>query len=875
MLFFRQQPNSPRQRRRLKFILIVLFLILMSASCNATDNNVRAPIEVQRDAIELYQRALSDKNYEFHYFFHQYRVLPLKDSLRKFLDTLENELISLRASKNEFGTPNEYLVGMHASRVRLLEKSSSCATAKSLEPGGYKFDSSEREILWFKLDSEKFAAGSISTVGSAVDTIIRVYDQCPDDGGVEIANHDDDVGLASRYDFVLNRERTVYVSVSSKQSGELQLQIEAFNSSISGSLSRPFVTNDSITIAANIISNGFAYPRFTITVAPSQSTYSLPVLAGRYYLSATPPIRMGVLMQVYPGVNCSAVSGQPCNYFQGTELPIGENQVVNNIDFALSAGASISGRIFPLHPSVYSSLHISNSPSFPLAIQTDPNGNFKVSGLMPETYWVKTQREMYNGVVCLQSCDLSAATPIVLGLNENRTGINLRPRLDPILFGRVDAVLTEPAVITVYDHTGVIRIVNSDMAGSYSTTFPAGVIRVSVSAKGYIPQLYDNLVCEFENNEENRCSNHPSGRPISLSIDDRMELNFQLAKKGGISGYLKGSGSIGRIEICPIDSNKPCKYGEANPGMHSIYEIRDLIPGEYFVYATSANDVDQIYPGVTCQMTSTRRCNGATTPNARSVRVLADNVTTGIDFLLEKSGTISGFTYNFVGSTLYLFRLGLESEPYASKNFYTGFSYNFNDLQPGQYRALMIPDRGRKTNVFPQLYSGRICTEVTESACTLSNGEIINVIGGQSTENINFLFASRLGVKGRVRLIGGVSSANVEVQLWQIRQPPLLPLLARTSQSLSDGRFNLEASSDPEHVGSYFLATNGPATHRNQIYSGVECAPGTSASSGTCGFAGATIIDLPALTPNQYGDIIFNLTNVGEAEAFLINGFDF
>jgi len=95
----------------------------------------------------------------------------------------------------------------------------------------------------------------------------------------------------------------------------------------------------------------------------------------------------------------------------------------------------------------------------------------------------------------------------------------------------------------------------------------------------------------------------------------------------------------------------------------------------------------------------------------------------------------------------------------------------------------------------------------------------------------------------------------------------------RNYSTLTDdtGHYSIAVNGDS---GGFYLSTDAPNYFSNQIYSGVQCAVGTSAFAGTCSFAGATVLTAPAQLPRQLDNIIFNLPSSGLNESFLANGFE-
>ncbi|MCF6299532.1 MAG: carboxypeptidase-like regulatory domain-containing protein [Proteobacteria bacterium] len=146
--------------------------------------------------------------------------------------------------------------------------------------------------------------------------------------------------------------------------------------------------------------------------------------------------------QVYGGSECNNCFSLKEN---GTDIVINSLNTVNNIDFLLNKGASLSGKIVDNDSSnplpnysflmVFDELNYVITTMFLLGTNLDPlaDGNYFIGGLLPGSYYVQGgdlgfdfyQRKVYNNMPCYWSgCDRSTGEAIVLGSNDHMEDID-------------------------------------------------------------------------------------------------------------------------------------------------------------------------------------------------------------------------------------------------------------------------------------------------------------------------------------------------------------------------------------------------------------------------------------------------------------------
>jgi hypothetical protein len=138
------------------------------------------------------------------------------------------------------------------------------------------------------------------------------------------------------------------------------------------------------------------------------------------------------LDELYDGLPCP---GSSCNPLSGTPVFVGPGNNANNINFALTRGGALSGRIsesangLPISDIFVLMLDSNNSlSSFGL---TDGCGEYSsIVGMLPGEYKAVTSNlsgfidEVYDDLLCLNGCDISKATPIPLSFGELASNID-------------------------------------------------------------------------------------------------------------------------------------------------------------------------------------------------------------------------------------------------------------------------------------------------------------------------------------------------------------------------------------------------------------------------------------------------------------------
>lgn len=774
---------------------------------------------------------------------------------------------------------NKFLMGSDIGEIEAKLTAETCEESRTLSGGDFGTTLVPGKQVWFAIAVKRASLIQVSTAGSNVDTQLSVYGStCPGADDLPAALQDDDVGLAARYASKLAPNKTMYFALTSQQAGQAQVHIALANGTVTGFVRDTFGNLPTSASVSAVLPGPNAYYSVGSTSVGVDGSYSLSLPPGDYRFVMRP--FENYLGQVYPNIDCSAHFWvPPCQYGLGQERRVYEGQATTGINFTLSAGAEISGISQPFAEYTAVQLRNGTAPDYEMRIiDLDSQGRYKVQGLMPSNYTARVfggglhRDQVYNGWNCpLSGCDLLLAEYIYLNSNEKRRDINFTPIALPRIHGKVSTTEQgQIASVTAYyppPYSGQ-GTRSTDVMGNYS--FPLsvqGVYYFSFSSPGFVPQLYANLPCV---SLTAGCLNYLDGTPINLSDGQIVELNAVLTKKASIRGRVLddlGRPIFATIYLCVATESRLCNMTTTYSDSNGYYRFNQVDEGNYFILAKSSQHIDRAYPDIDCQILPDQACN-ITASGGRSVTATDGLETQIADMNLTRAASISGFVNGFGQRDIEIYQVG-NTTFYKMLRGEFNNSYKIDDLVEGAYKIIVKPSIAR---YFPQIYSNRSCVIDGTPSCDINLGETIYLNTSQSLSGINFALEDRLRLGGEVRLANRFANETTGVDLWKVQPTPALPVKIVSVTVGSFGKYFVFASDF--NARNYYLSTNAPGQYLNQIFSGVSCAPSTSALAGTCSFQGATEITLPAASPQQFGNLNFNLMMAPEFTPIYSDGFE-
>ena len=881
----------------------ILAAVLFGAaafSCFA-DVSTQSPTAIQNSALRQYQRALIDSTYPVVEQMQQNRTnfermvkqeqknaAPTSEKLARFdqwLSMLQADIQGQRSAR--VAVRNQFLAGTDPAEIHTLLETYECHDAAELGQGSFAANLSAQQTVWIALQSDAKYTLQINTAGSDADTKIAVYDQhCPNANQAPAEQRDDDLGLAARFELPPGHGQRKFLAISADQAGKIQIRVTLANGSIRGKVTTPLVNGNSTSVSAGRYENGY-FSNSGYAYTESNGTYSISVPANNYYVIAGQNGYYGLLPQLYPAAPCyGQIAGTYCPLNAATLLTVPDGSILNGIDFNLTTGGVVSGRVTGQRVGETPSIAIyfpENTYGYSYQANMDSVGRFRITGLPTVTIKMSAsangaRSQLYDGINCAASgCDQTTGVPIPITVGTERNNINFNLEQLPTISGNISGGQNY-AVVTAYTSNGYINSTQTDATGNYSLTLNPGSYFLSFGAQGFVPQLYANKPC-LTQQYQSYCSNYATGTPVILTAQASVTINASLIPQGSLSGRVINdlgapvSGAV--VRACAASDQNSCTYyyssSQVQTNQTGDYAITGLPAGGYYVIASSNAYLDKAYPNVDCQITPGVSCDPQFS-GASLVAVEDNSERTGISFTLDRSGSISGrlgglsYYYNM---TIQAAKLGYTAGIYSQQVAITSNNtYKMFDLPAGEYRLIAGT---QNSEVFPQIFANRNCAGTLVSPCQVNTGDPITLDRFANLTGKDFNFSQRYGASGYVRSTGGAGIPNAIVDYWLIRQAPLLPERGFSTLTDSQGRFFISANS---YSGSFYLSTDAPSYASNQIYQGVQCAVGTSAYAGTCSFAGATALSAPAQVPGQLDNIVFTLPTSGLSDAFFAHGFE-
>ncbi len=400
---------------------------------------------------------------------------------------------------------------------------------------------------------------------------------------------------------------------------------------------------------------------------------------------------------------------------------------IDNIDFILSEGGKIRGTVTdaatsdPIADAIVFAM--SGSQRIPPSgsnagfhARTDAQGNYEITGLPDGDYIVSAQaqkyiQQYYDGKSDPNAADkvtvVSAATvsDVDFALNERQP--------DPVytieghVYDNSSAPVEGAVIFAEMSNSPMLRWLQtrSRSDGSYTLEVPAGTFIVRAVKQGLVTEYYDNV------------ADATQATPLSLDANTTTQtgIDFSLDTFGGsIAGVVRDANgnAVADAVVRAWANTRPSPnslghgYGTARSASDGSYMIAGLPPADYVVRAHAKDFLPEYYDDV------------ADMSSASKVTV-ASQAVTGIDFSLDRGGSISGRISDedtgdplahavvFVRSTTHRFERGARTD--ASGD------YTVDGLPSGDYTVFSAA-RGYLGEYYDDAASASNATAVTVSA---------------------------------------------------------------------------------------------------------------------------------------------------------------
>jgi len=354
---------------------------------------------------------------------------------------------------------------------------------------------------------------------------------------------------------------------------------------------------------------------------------------------------------------------------------------------------------------------------------------------------------------------------------------------------------------------------------------------------GYVNEVYDDVTCIGS-------CDPTAGTPIVVrAATTSSGIDFALAERpfGQISGRVTdavtGQGLNGLQVTVWSTSGDSVRWATTDSAGH--YTVTDLGAATWFVSVDAPADrLDELYRDILCPLGISHYGSGCDPTTGTPVPVSLGAETTGIDFALDRFGTISGtVTDADTGSLLAGVWIDLRNargQQVAYVKTDAAGRYLAEGLGSGaHYLATAAPGE----DYLDEIYNDLPCLgSVGSAGCLISKGNPVEVVAGSTLRGIDFaLRPLTTGIVGQVTAAAtGQGIPNVAVDLWDASG-------TRRATGLTDSGGYYVADVPP---GIYYLSTHTAGGFVEELYDGIGC-PAGSAFDGSCDPTGGTPVVVP------------------------------
>jgi len=518
-------------------------------------------------------------------------------------------------------------------------------------------------------------------------------------------------------------------------------------------------------------------------------TITLPA-AGSYLVRADPDLASGFIDEFHNNAFLKS---------QATPLVLGANTALTGINFTLSIGRTISGKVTSggnnvdgIDMDVFASTGEFISGAVGLSAG---GGNYTVGALPPGNYFVRADPDPALGQLYVETFfggtpDILLATPITLA-GANLTNKDIAMPSGGVIAGTVvsaagGAPLTD-IDFDVYNLAGVRQPFTAASAvdGTYLFgALPAG--QYLLRADPTIAQAHGRVYW-------NAAASLATATPITVNLGaTTSNVNFVLPAAGSIAGTItraSNGATLPNIDLDCYDSQGVRVDITTRSAANGTFAIGPLPVGSYFLRADPAPTdgyLLEYYPNV------------RELASASAIAVGAGAATANIDFALEAGGWVSGLVR--AGATpladidldIYDSATGVRV-PRGDKTNPDG-TYVVGPLAPGSYKLRCDP-----------LPAQHYAVEYYNAKSRIADADALVVAPGTGTAGIDFQLDAGASIAGIVRrAANNAPVANIDVDVFDATTGVRFDQSAKTAV---DGTFTI----GPLAAGQYKLRADVPA----------------------------------------------------------------
>jgi 5-hydroxyisourate hydrolase-like protein (transthyretin family) len=589
-----------------------------------------------------------------------------------------------------------------------------------------------------------------------------------------------------------------------------------------------------VTVIAFLIDDGTQ-----TTTTDATGRYRIDGLVAGQYKVLTDN-RLGFLDEIYQDTPCPL--GACSWYSQGNTVVVTDGQAISGIDFVLSPGGRISGRVTDAAtgaPIAGAQLEIASDEYGSITTVADADGRYvSATGLPAGIYRVDAWgpgyvTELFDDIPCTVAfgCDWASGTPIAVAIGAVTSGIDFALDKGGTISGRVtgsDSGAGIPGVfVYVFDavSTVVMSLAYTDADGRYQALdgLPTGTywLRVFAGDAGYLDEGYDNIPCD------NRCS-IPLGVtavPVTLG-EDTSGIDFALERGAVITGRVTDGNSgqpLPNVVVEAITTTRDPFWSNFGITDESgVYRIQALGTGTYRAFVDGRDGyLGEVWREIECYGTECFSLPG--TPIAAQ----AGLTVAGIDFTPIKGGSITGTVFDHqTGAPL----AGVHIRGYDSDGQFLFFSrvmteadgrYAITGLPAGSF--FLLTETFMAEGYVDELYGGTPCPSLE---CDVTRARPVRVAVGVETSGIDFRLDKGGQIAGRVTdAITGEPIAFASIAVYD-------SVTVRPVDFTSTDEAGRYTTRIPLPKGQ-FLVTAAADGYAAELYDDIACQQGCNGRLGT------------------------------------------
>ncbi len=366
---------------------------------------------------------------------------------------------------------------------------------------------------------------------------------------------------------------------------------------------------------------------------------------------------------------------------------------------------------------------------------------------------------------------------------------------------------------------------------------------------GYFDELYDDVPCPGGS-----CDIF-SGTPVDvLSFGSVAGVDFALEQGGIIAGTITDA-----VTALPIDGVRVEIYdasgyqvGDGYSDETGAYEVRGLTSGTYYAVAESSTYRGEIYDDLPCPEGAPYYCDPE---DGEPIEVLQPGTAAGIDFALDRFGTIAG-TVTEDGTANPIVSVWMAI--YRSDGSYAGSDYTdsdgnylFGGLEGGEY--FVVAEGYYHSD---ELYDDVSCPGGYPYGCDLADGTPVAVDLNVGASGIDFVLQPLGALSGQVTdAATGDPIPSVTVEVYDLEGSYL-----GYDNTDADGNYLI----DRLEAGSY-VAYADDDEYTPELFDDIPCLGGLGNG---CLIEDADPIDVQVATTTE--GIDFDLDHLGEISGIVV-----